>query len=344
MTLAELVRRFGWSPSDVAFLAGVEESTVSRLWHAEDWSDRIKGKTLRALIAVIPGVGEFIFTDTLKRRREELIDALADVGLVVNMDSFRRLVVSDRIPEQLLANALTAALHVALHQPREAARHLAKFWSRSQDRVLCHLWNDSDSGGIFVDTSPLVQASVSLASTLKSNLTTFHAILGHATLVHYVARATGRKVHVPDSTSIGRCTAMSYRSSAIGHILQTADLEAAQYYHRAIRENTLLRMVEGWSFPTYNRDTAVTRDFSLPGSVLLRNTVGELLRDFETDNEAYFFYLVGTAIPLLLRHDPTLGLRADEVAREVRSRIDTLYEPAARKAACSLIGQLPRPA
>lgn len=37
MTLAELARRSGWSPSDVAFLAGVEESTVSRLWHAEDW-------------------------------------------------------------------------------------------------------------------------------------------------------------------------------------------------------------------------------------------------------------------------------------------------------------------
>jgi hypothetical protein len=47
--------------SDVAFLAGLQESTVSRLWDSLDWLDRITGKSLQALIGTVPGVVEYTY-------------------------------------------------------------------------------------------------------------------------------------------------------------------------------------------------------------------------------------------------------------------------------------------
>ncbi len=111
-TLAQLAQVSGFTMADVAFLAGLEESTVSRLWETPDWLDRIKGRSLQALIGVLPGVAEYVYRHSLISRRARLIEELSDQGLEVNEDILRRLVVDERVPEQYLGNALEAAIHI----------------------------------------------------------------------------------------------------------------------------------------------------------------------------------------------------------------------------------------
>ncbi|MGL6234663.1 MAG: hypothetical protein ACRC20_04905 [Segniliparus sp.] len=328
----------------MAFLAGVEESTVGRLWAAEDWLDRIKGKTLQSLVAILPGVAEYMVSDALKRRRRQLVDALGEVGLHVDPMSFRRLVAAEKVPEQVLANTLSAALYVMRGDAQEAARHLARFWNRSHDRALGCLWKDYGSGGVFTDPGPLIEASSELVLKLAESGNSYHAMLGHATLAHHIAKATGHRVFAPDPKQLSRRTVMSFRSMVIGRIIQTGDLAEVRHYGQMTSRNTLLGMVERWSFPTYNRDATATTDFSLPGSVLLRNTAVELLGDLGTPNEAYFFYLVAVAVPLMLQYDPTLGLKASQVGAAVVTRMETCVSPVVRQAGATLLGALPRSA
>jgi hypothetical protein len=60
-SLADIAADSGFSMSDVAFLAGLDESTVCRLWEEPDWLDKIKGRSLQALISVLPGIAEYLF-------------------------------------------------------------------------------------------------------------------------------------------------------------------------------------------------------------------------------------------------------------------------------------------
>lgn len=340
MTLSELARRWGLTLADVAFLAGLEESTVSRLWVADDWMDRIKGKTLRSILTVVPGVAEYMAGDALRRRRQRLIDELGEVGLQVDPQSFRHFVSDQKIPEQILDTALEAALRVMHGDPHDAARHLARFWNRSHDRALGCLWDQAGGGGVFLDPSSLVEASTALVLKLAESANSYHAVLGHATLAHHIARATGRLVFTPDSEKLSRRTVMAFRSTVIGQIIQTGDLDEVSYYHKVVGESVLLGMVERWAFPTYNRDVAATTDFSLPGAILLRNTVDELLVDLATDNEAYFLYLVRTAVPHMLRSDPTLGLKAGKVRAVLNQRIETVEAPVVRRSVADLAKKL----
>ncbi|ADG99433.1 hypothetical protein Srot_3006 [Segniliparus rotundus DSM 44985] len=344
VALATFAERSGLSLSDVAFLSGLEESTVSRLWRSEDWLERVKGKTLQALIAVLPGVAEHMVSDTLRQRRKQLLEGLGEVDLHVDLDAFRRLVRVEKMPEQLLANALDAALSVMGGDPQKAAAHLARFWGRPQDRALGLLWRSAAAGGVFVDPTPLVQTAVELVSRLGENTHSHHAMLGHATLSHHVVKSTGMLVFEPDDNGLSRRTVMSYRSTTIGRIIQSGDFDEAQRYIHLVRKSPLLGMVERWSFPTYNRDAPATTDFSLPGSVLLRNTASELLVDLRTENEAYFLYLVGAAVPSMLRSDPTLGLQAGEVRDAVRERSSEITTLAAKRSAIELLQHLPKSA
>ncbi|MGL6233763.1 MAG: hypothetical protein ACRC20_00315 [Segniliparus sp.] len=340
-TLAEIAAQSGLSLVDVAFFANMDESTVSRLWVEDDWLDRVKGKTLQSLIAVLPGVAESMVGHVLKQRRSVLVEELQDVGLVVDFESFRKLVREERIPEQRLAAVLETALNVMRKDPQKSAAYLSRFWGRKQDEALGYLWKNGAAGGLFADPRPFAVAAAELAGTLPKNAGSFRAIMAHATLAHHTAKATGCAGLAEGSDKLNRRLAMAYRSASIGRIIQTEDVEEAQRYDRAVRENPLLRLVEGWAFPTFNRDVAVTADFSITGSLLLRKTAQGLLRDLATPNDAYFHYLAATAVPAMLRYDPTLGMRAPEVRAAVRDRAEHCASPVTRRAAGDLSRLLP---
>ena len=83
--LSQLGDRAGLGIADVALLAGVDESTISRLWSAPDWLDRVRGRTLQALIAAVPGVAEYVADAPQQARFDELVAGLAAAGVTVDV-------------------------------------------------------------------------------------------------------------------------------------------------------------------------------------------------------------------------------------------------------------------
>ncbi|MFI6171673.1 hypothetical protein ACIBCN_33180 [Nocardia sp. NPDC051052] len=339
-TLAEIAGGAGMTIADVAFLAGLDESTVSRLWTEPMWLDRVRGRTLQAIIGAVPGVAELLVDYALARRRRRLIDSLAREGLQVREDIFQYLVTAEGMPEQWVSSALEAALHIMRRDDKKAAACLTRFWGREQDRTLGFLWNADANLGLVKDAEPLLAKSAEMSERLAEHGNSFHAIIARATFVHHIAKTTGLLLRNDDPKTLDRRSVMPYRSGVMGRIIQTGDIEEAQHYSDDVKNNALLFMVESWAFPTFTRDAVVTADFSVPRSLLLRNFASSVIQEIETSNDAYLHYLVSVAIPLMLQRDPTLGLRAGEILTKLKYRIDTGSAVVTEQVAPALLSQL----
>jgi hypothetical protein len=326
-SLANIAADSGFSMSDVAFLAGLDESTVCRLWEAPDWLDKIKGRSLQALISVLPGIAEYLFAYPLASRRSMLADELSQAGLEVNRSSYRHLIREDGVPEQYLGNALSAALQIIRSDARKAAAYLVRFWGREQDYALSFLFASPTNKGLLVDVAPLISASRDLITELGQYKTSFHAIVAHATLMHHVAKTKGEFLTELTPSAIERHTALTYRSAMMGLILQSNDRKVASEYGQTVTMSPLLSMVEGWAFPTYTHDAKPTPDFSLPPSLFLRHTSNEILWEIDHYNDAYLYYLLETGIPRVIQRDETFGLRVHDLATRLRRRLETCTDP-----------------
>src|SRR5690242_3113282 len=106
-TLSDIAENAAFSMADVAFLSGLEESTVYRLWNNPTWLDKVSGRSLQALLATVPGLGDYVADHALTKRRASLIDDLALEGLAVNQAGVRNCVEAGT-PEQYLSAALQA--------------------------------------------------------------------------------------------------------------------------------------------------------------------------------------------------------------------------------------------
>src|SRR5487761_697846 len=83
--LSEIAADAGLAMSDVALIADLDESTVSRLWPDPNWLDRASGSTLQRLMASVPGLAEYVTTYSLGSRLSRLTAELADAGVGVDM-------------------------------------------------------------------------------------------------------------------------------------------------------------------------------------------------------------------------------------------------------------------
>lgn len=333
-SLAQIADASGFSASDIAYLAGVEKSTVSRLWDDPRWLDRVSGASLQALIGVLPGVAEYLCGQSLAGRRAELLEALANAGLVVDEQVFSQLVTGEGVPEQYLGNALQVALKIMDRDVAGTAAHLMRFWGRRQDYALGFLF-DPTPNGLIGDPTPLVESSADVLDRLVSRVSSFHAIVAQATLTHHIAKTRGILLGQPSPGQ--HQTAFTYRSGMVGLIIQTNDLELSRHYGGVVQDTHLLGLVEDWSFPTYVRDAQVTRDFSLPRSLLLRQTAGEVVRELVSYNDAYVYYLATVYLPRALRRDPTFGLQLPHLVAGIHSRRETSDNPDVRTACTTLL-------
>lgn len=118
------------------------------------------------------------------------------------------------------------------------------------------------------------------------------------------------------------------------------DTDLAQKYEDMVNRTPVLEVIEEWSFPTYTRDSKPNADFSLPGSILLRKTAEEVLREIDNYTEAYLYYLCRTYLPLALGRDPTFGLRLSELGEALTARADICEDTAARNACISFTRQI----
>jgi hypothetical protein len=328
--LSKIAEQAGFNLSDVAFVSGLDESTISRLWTDPGWLDRITGGSLQKLIASVPGVADYVTAHSLAVRRARLIRELADEGLIVNEVSLKACT-RDGVPEPFIGNALEAALHTMRGDAPKMVSYLARFWGRDQDRVLERLYTKQKAKAMLENPEALLTASTELAPKLVRKAYSFHSILAHAALAHHVGRATGRAEPVFSPQTDDRRGAFTHRSSVMGLLIEQNDCDLAEKYEQMVADSPVLTVIEDWSFPTYMRDARPNSDFALPSSILLRNTADEVIREVNEYSDAYVHYLLSTYLPLALKRDPTFGLSIRRVASAIGHRFEVTSDRDVRK-------------
>jgi hypothetical protein len=345
LRLSDIAESSAFSMADVAFISGLEESTVYRLWDKPEWLDKISGRSLQALIATVPGLGDYVAQSSVLSRRRKLIENLAAEGLQVNESAIVRCVAGG-IPEPYLSAALQAAVHIMRGENAKASSYLARFWGTGQDRALTALFSPETGTGLLNNTAQLITASAEVASHVSSKGYSFHAIISQAVFGHYIGKATGQidVDNLPDVTD--RQTAFTHRSSVMGLLINHNDRELAERYSKLVAVTPVLKTVEEWSFPTYTRDTRPNSDFTLPRSLLLRNTASEILKEIRSEDysEAYLYYLATVYLPIALNRDETFGLRDKELLTALLECSDRSSDASIRAACQSVAQQIHRSA
>ncbi|MVU81602.1 hypothetical protein GPX89_30725 [Nocardia sp. ET3-3] len=133
-------------------------------------------------------------------------------------------------------------------------------------------------------------------------------------------RAVAVPVQIP-AVAGERSSAFAYRSSVIGILLHTNDVEAAVAYQRELDARPLLRRNELWSLATFCGDEPQTPQFALTAKQLKR-TAAEVIRDLSNLNDAYLHYLVTAAIPAVLEHDPSFGSLRAQLGTTMEQRVE----------------------
>jgi hypothetical protein len=337
--LAKVTEDAGFTMSDVAFVSGLDESTVSRLWDDPAWLDRVSGKSLQALAASVPGVAEYFASHAVLARRNSLVTQLESEGLKVNRPALL-LSASTDVPHQYLINALEAALSVMRGDARRACSYLARFWGLQQNHALESLYATGGSRALLQNPDQLFAASIEMAPRLARKSYSFHSILAQATFAHHLGIATGALDSGFQPPITDRESAFMVRSGIMGLLINSSDTDLAQRYEQMVENTPVLAIIEEWSFPTYTRDSKPNADFSLPGSILLRKTAAEVLREISSYTEAYLYYLCRTYLPLALDRDPTFGLRLAELGDALTTRAEICNDTTARGACLTLATQI----
>jgi len=339
LPLSKVTEDAGFTMSDVAFVSGLDESTVSRLWDDPAWLDRVSGRSLQSLAASVPGVAEYFASHSVLARRNNLVKQLETEGLVVNRQALLLPAGTD-VPHQYLINALEAALSIMRGDERRTCSYLARFWGLQQNRALESLYATKGERALLQNSEQLFRASIDMAPRLNRRAYSFHSILAHATFAHHLGIATGElsSQFLPSITD--RQSAFMVRSGIMGLLINSSDTELAQQYEHMVESTPVLEVIEEWSFPTYTRDSKPNADFSLPGSILLRKTAEEVLREIHNYTEAYLYYLCRTYLPLALGKDPTFGLKLSDLGAALAARADMCEDVTARNACIDFAHQI----
>ena len=165
-SLAKVTEEAGFTMSDVAFISGLDESTISRLWDDPKWLDRVSGRSLQALVASVPGVAEYFAAYSVLSRRNKLVSQLEAEGLKINRQALN---LSNRspIPHQYLINALEAAISIMRGDAARTTALVARFWGAHQNRALEALYSTSAEPALLADPGPLFSASRNLVPRLN---------------------------------------------------------------------------------------------------------------------------------------------------------------------------------
>jgi hypothetical protein len=218
--LSQVTEDAGFTMSDVAFVSGLDESTVSRLWDDPRWLDRVSGRSLQSLVASVPGVAEYFASHSVLARRDGLVEQLEAEGLVVNRPA---LLLSTRtdVPHQYLINALEAALSIMRGDARRACSYLARFWGLQQNRALEALYATRGERALLQNPNKLFAASIELTPKLNRKGYSFHAILTLATFAHHLGIAKGEleDQFIPPVTD--RQSAFMVRSGIMGLLINS---------------------------------------------------------------------------------------------------------------------------
>lgn len=334
-SLAAIADSESFNLSDIAFVAKIPKSTLSRLWHDTGWLDRVSGSTLQQLLAVLPSVGEYVTERSVSARFAEVRSACESAGLALRTDDLRML--SAGYPPQFVLTTLEAAVSIVRLDRRRAFACLARCWGARYDTALDALFADPPSG-LLANAEPLVRCALQLAQPLRRDDNSLRSTLGRGMLVHKLTKLGGGRI-ARDHDFDTRDSAFRYRSTVMGLLLETDDLDLAEYYGRLVSESWLLRRNELWSLASYSADIPATADFSIPVTKLVR-TAEEVVTDLDRRSDAYVHYLLSSAIPVLLQTDPRFGGKQDELRAAIVSRIERVPNRMSKDIAAGLVKSL----
>ncbi|MEM8922218.1 MAG: hypothetical protein AAGD35_01875 [Actinomycetota bacterium] len=324
--MADLAHTSGRSQSDVAHLSGLHKSTVSRYWTDVDWLEKISWKALRALQLAVPGLSEILEQDALGPWFTTLQRDLLAAGL--DLDQAQAVELLDQgMPLPHLNAALVAALRVARGNVEPAARTLATSWGRDSDRALARMFQPK---GLIRNHASFFESVTKMAEALLPSSSSFYPFLGLATISHHAARA-GLPLLVDLQVDGPRQSAFLQRSTTIGTILSTDNVDEALRYARMVRHQPVLARIEEWSLPTFCGDHRTSSDFHVPKSIRLDRTAEEILRELREYPDAYVIYLTDAYLPRAVGMDPTLGRRREAIGQSLKHRHEATTDPVVRR-------------
>lgn len=229
-----------------------------------------------------------------------------------------------------LATVLEAAAALMRSEVRETVAGLSRCWGLPQSVALDAVFSQSP-GSLLTRPDLLIDKAFELIEGVDND-NAMRPTIGIGILVHKLTRLTGAVPGI-EFGSADRYSAFAYRSGVIGILLGPGDVDAAVGYHRQMQGDPLLRRNELWSLVTFGGDSALTPEIGGATRMVLRRTATEVIGDIATLPDPYLYYLVTTAIPVLLDYDPSFGSSIADLRRAIAQRLDHGIEDARARSA-----------
>ncbi|RJO77679.1 hypothetical protein D5S18_08070 [Nocardia panacis] len=321
------------SMADVAVLAHVPASTLSRLWQDASWLDRVSGATLQQLIAAVPKVAGYVRMRSHAAHLGSVLRVCDESGLELRHDRLGE-VVGEGGAVHCLATALAAAAGIMRMDRHCATSHLARCWGVRQSEAL-DMVMAAPPDGVLAEPIRLIEQASQLIDIIDTGANSLHTTVGHGILVHKMTKLTGTVPREVLPAAAERASAFAYRSSVVGLLMATNDFDVAVAYQRRLMANPLLRRNELWSLATFCGDIPQSSDFALAAGRGMRRTAAEVTTDVLDLNEAYLQYLVSAAIPVVLEYDSSFGSARDTLVHALGERLERGIVDKQLRAACA---------
>ncbi|HEX6152128.1 MAG TPA: hypothetical protein VFZ19_01270 [Solirubrobacterales bacterium] len=314
--LQDLAVDAGFTVDSLAQVTGLNRATIYRYWLHDDWLQRIGHAALRQIMSVVPGVEQLVGTSVLEDRRQLVTERLQRLGAPVRNEQIDAALSDPEIEPQYLFTALAAAAHIINEEVNPAIYTLRSLWGRSQTRALDVVFGTHRSYSALENPKQLTEAaSHSLAKIRQTRNYTFQRAVAQAHLAHHIGKCSGelvahaRKANKANSgVRVLQTESFFLRGSYMGVLRQEDNLDTAQEYAQCVSRDPIVRLIECWAFPSWSGDLESMDEYRLPRNVSLSSTATEVIKEIQSYNEAYVWYLAATFVPLALENiDPNFG-------------------------------------
>lgn len=342
-TLATLAESAGYKTASLAAAADVDFSTVNRHWQQLEWPAKARGDLIVQLVGIIPGLDDYIREYALNRHIRKIeTDFLrleeSNPALKLDGDRLRAaLARADVAPQYVLVSLrfigeiLRPDAAVAYEKTTDL---LQAFWGQEQTRALQSVVGSAKEPGIVVGKT-VVPASVQFLRWSVSQPVSSRRLFAELHLTHHIAKARGdtalppglERTKLPNNQRVH--FALRERSRVMGVIRHQDNFETALQYSSFVQRDEISQRAELWAFLSWSGDIPNATDrIAVPESLSMTRTADAVIRQVDSYNEAYVWYLLTTFVPLAVTEvDPDFGGRLPQLREVVQKRLDNACDP-----------------
>jgi hypothetical protein len=320
---------------DVARISGVSQSTLSRLWRERRWLEHVGGATLARLIAVSPEVDRYVRRSVEEERLSSVVQSINSAGVGLRDGAFALLL--EGSSASAVITALAAAAEMMHSHFADASRMFAIGWNVNSNKVIDALFTNGNDG-LFDDFDEFLTAAEKYVNSCPS-FCDLAEVVGFGIVKHKMIRTGCIAPEAKPGRNHGDEIAFLERSQTIGQIFKEDDLSIVDRYRNRVASQHSLSVNEIWSHATYANDLTMEHQ-QIPRKLKLHSTAAMTMHDMETCNDAYVYYLLTVAIPLLVRTDPSFGGCRQSMLHAVTRTMEQRSTPAIQKAAKKLHNEL----